>query len=245
MAKKLLRAAKNSRLEVVKNLLEKGVNIESKNKDNYTPLNISCKYGFCDNLDLETVKLLLKKGANIESVCYGGLTPIHNACRSNKSDIVKLLFEKGANFEFNCIGLGTLHFVCQIGNLSIENIKYGALSIVKLLLEKGANVESKVHKSICQDNLKVIKLLIENLFTELNPSSYCTYHEMDKMDDKCHEFVGVLEDYIFSTKIQYFFRIIMAKNVANRLRVEPRNLFDPEFSDRRKFLLKIDDSRFI
>ena len=233
MAKKLLRAAKNSRLEVVKNLLEKGVNIESKNKDNYTPLNISCKYGFCDNLDLETVKLLLKKGANIESVCYGGLTPIHNACRSNKSDIVKLLFEKGANFEFNCIGLGTFHFVCEIGNLCI----------VKLLLEKGAN-ESKVHKSICQDNLKVIKLLIEN-WSKVELKLNCTYHEMDKMDDKCHEFVGVLEDYIFSTKIQYFFRIIMAKNVANRLRVEPRNLFDPEFSDRRKFLLKIDDSRFI
>ena len=49
----------------------------------------------------------------------------------------------------------------------------------------------------------------------------------------------------YAEKIQSFFRIIMAKNVANRLRVEPDNLFEPEFSDRRKFLLKIDDSRFI
>ena len=50
---------------------------------------------------------------------------------------------------------------------------------------------------------------------------------------------------VFSRRIQCFFRVIVSKSIVNKLRMEPRNLFDPEFSDRRKFLLKIDDSRFI
>ena len=62
------------------------------------------------------------------------------------------------------------------------------------------------------------------------------------------EFANLIKEYIklykASTKIQDFFKVIVAKNTTSKLRMEPRNLFDTEFSDRRKIILKIDDSRF-
>ena len=67
---------------------------------------------------------------------------------------------------------------------------------------------------------------------------YC-YQQLRKKEEEDSRKKEVL-----ASKIQSFFRIITAKNIANRLRMEPHNLFEPEFSERRKIILKIDDSRF-
>ena len=44
--------------------------------------------------------------------------------------------------------------------------------------------------------------------------------------------------------IQGFFNIVIGKNIANRLRILPQNLFVKEFSDLRKTKLGIDSSKF-
>ena len=96
--------------------------------------------------------------------------------------------------------------------------KYGKLEIAKLLLDMGANIQSKNNKGVTPIDLARNGNIIE-LFDDviLNKNA---------------------------TTLQYFFRIIMSKNLVNKLRTEPDNLFDTEFSNTRKRMLKIDDSRF-
>ncbi|KAH7132738.1 hypothetical protein EDB81DRAFT_845400 [Dactylonectria macrodidyma] len=106
---------------VVKVLLEKGDDIDSKDNDDTTGHEA-------------IVKLLLEKGADVESKGKNGRTPLSWAAEKGHEAIVKLLLEKGADVESKGNKCRTpLLWAAQTGRDAI----------VKLLLEKGADVESK------------------------------------------------------------------------------------------------------
>jgi ankyrin repeat protein len=162
----LSRAARNGNEAIVKLLIEKGANLESKGKYGYTPLwraaydeheavvrllvekgaNLECEdiYGLtllsqAAGDEHETVvKLLVKNGANLESKDSYGWTPLSRAANSGHEAIVKLLVEKGATLESKTNGGWT--------PLSLAASK-GHEAIVKLLVEKGANLESEDNDS--------------------------------------------------------------------------------------------------
>lgn len=201
-------ACERGNLKIVKSLLKKGADIESKNCGGCTPLHWACNFFNFHLRYVQVVKFLLGKGANIDSKDARGCTPLHMAILAKNLELVDLLLEQGADTELKSnYGLTPLHLAI-----------HSRLKIIELLLEQGSNTE-------CKDDYGRTPLYWANSIG---------YSEV----------VRFLEDYIFSKKIQYFFRVITAKSISNRLRMEPRNLFDPEFSGRRKFLLKIDDSRF-
>ena len=85
-------ACYQGQLQVVQCLIEKGANIETKDKDQETPLFIVSCYGKTD-----IVKYLISKGANKNSKNSNGKTPYDVACdwTSNKSqkDIIKELLK--------------------------------------------------------------------------------------------------------------------------------------------------------
>ncbi|RYP71044.1 hypothetical protein DL769_004757 [Monosporascus sp. CRB-8-3] len=126
-------AARNGHEAVVRLLLEKGAELESRDKNGWTPLSWAAENGH------ETViRLLLEKGAGLESKDSKGLTPLLWAAKKGHEAVVRLLIEKGAELESKDYSGGT--------PLS-RAARFGYETAVRLLLEKGAELESRDNDS--------------------------------------------------------------------------------------------------
>jgi len=80
--------------EVVKYLISKGADINSRSCDGRTPLHMAVKYGG----NLEVVEYLISYGADINARNAGGVTPFHIAVSHKGAiEVVKYLVSKGAN----------------------------------------------------------------------------------------------------------------------------------------------------
>lgn len=95
----LIQAAKSGDTTAVRQLLDKGANIEASDKDGKTAL-----IRAAENSRIEAVQLLLAKGANIEARENDGSTALIEAVidasltiGEKDNSVVKLLLEKGAN----------------------------------------------------------------------------------------------------------------------------------------------------
>jgi ankyrin repeat protein len=150
----LHKAASNDKLEIVELLLQKGADIEAKDKYGYTVLHKAARYS-----KLEIVNLLLEKGANIEAKDKYGETALHKAASNNKLEMVELLLQKSADIEAkDKYGYTVLH----------KAARYSKLETVNLLLEKGANIEAKdedgdtaLHKAAHYSKLEIVDLLLQ------------------------------------------------------------------------------------
>ena len=90
----LISAIKANDLPAVKESLEKGAEVEARNKNGGTPLMFAAQFSSTP----EIVTLLLAKGAEIEARDNGGWTPLmYAAAASSTPEIVTLLLEKGAD----------------------------------------------------------------------------------------------------------------------------------------------------
>jgi hypothetical protein len=114
---------------VVRLLLDKGADLESKDKEGQTPLSWAARNG-----NGAVVKLLLDKGADLELKDRYGQTPLSWAARNRYKSVVKLLLDKGADIESkDRYGRTPLSWAADSRRAAV----------VKLLLDKGANLESK------------------------------------------------------------------------------------------------------
>lgn len=83
----LHRATYNRYVEVVKWLVNKGVDFEARTAESWTPLHSACHWN-----SAECVALFLSLGANINVRSKGNITPLHLAsANSNGRDILELL----------------------------------------------------------------------------------------------------------------------------------------------------------
>jgi ankyrin repeat protein len=121
----LLQAAAQGNTAVVQQLLDKGANIESKDKNGYTALILAAVFN-----NTEVVKLLLARGANIEAKNNDGNTALIWAAFKDKLEVVKLLLANGANINAKNNDGDTA--------LTMATIK-SATDVVNLLQEKGAH----------------------------------------------------------------------------------------------------------
>ncbi|WP_028329955.1 ankyrin repeat domain-containing protein [Brachyspira alvinipulli] len=79
-------------LPKIKRLLESGVNINSKDFSNKTPLMYAAEDGAIDTIDY-----LIRNGANINDIDVRGDSALIIALKNNNVKASKLLIEKGAN----------------------------------------------------------------------------------------------------------------------------------------------------
>lgn len=158
----LVLAVKNGYLDMVNELLEIGLDIETPSGENdMRPLHFACN-GFQTNM----VQLLLEKGASAKSKDKISNTPLHFAAARGVANIIALLDKADADVNAtNNYGATPLHKACIYGQISVVNrllkmgadvniadsdgntalhfaSKVGFASITKLLLENGANVKA-------------------------------------------------------------------------------------------------------
>ena len=80
------------KVEVIKQLIDAGGELNGGDGRGYTPLHLHVTY-----YDEEVIKLLLDEGANPNCVDNAGRTPLHRAAITGRKYRVKLLLDAGAN----------------------------------------------------------------------------------------------------------------------------------------------------
>lgn len=121
-----------SRVEVVKALIEAGADPKDRDRSNGTNvLMLAAGQGHTD-----LMKLLIQKGANVNSPNAYGDTPIMYAARRGSIAAVKVLLENKA--KVNAPAPNPYHRRTPL----MYAVKSSAIAIVKLLLAKGADVNA-------------------------------------------------------------------------------------------------------
>ena len=121
----LIDAAQNNDIDLVRQLLDNGIDINVRDDTGNTTLARASLNGH-----IEIVKLLLDRGADINSIDENGWTSLMLASSNRYTEIVKLLLEKGADPNIQD----------QDGNTALIDASHiGDIENVELLLEKGAD----------------------------------------------------------------------------------------------------------
>jgi ankyrin repeat protein len=90
--KRLLKAAKLDDIELVKEHLAAGVDVNTKDKVGWSPLRYAATFGH-----KEIAELLISSGADVNTIDEEGTTPLHKAAMMNHWEIIKLLIANGAD----------------------------------------------------------------------------------------------------------------------------------------------------
>ena len=90
----LMFAAWQGKTEVIKILLEHGVDVNCKTKYDWAPIDVCCRDGY-----EEIVSLLLEKGAPVNLKSTKGYTALGLAAHNGYLSIVKMLVNAGADFN--------------------------------------------------------------------------------------------------------------------------------------------------
>ncbi|MHB9147113.1 MAG: ankyrin repeat domain-containing protein [Candidatus Amoebophilus sp.] len=114
--------------EQATNLLLQITDVNTQDKDGYTPLFLATRSGI-----ISIVEALIGRGANVNAQNKLGNTPLHEAVRRANLAIVKLLYSKGADLNVqNIYGWTPLHLA--VG---------GCQAIVNYLVARGADINVK------------------------------------------------------------------------------------------------------
>lgn len=100
----LLYAAETGNLAQIKKLLDKGVNLECRDRHGYTPL-----LNAAANNQFRTVEYLLARNANFTATNNLDLTALSLAAYGGFVEIAKLLLDHGANLETKVGSGSSLH----------------------------------------------------------------------------------------------------------------------------------------
>jgi cytohesin len=151
----LIQAANLGDGAAVRQLLQKGANIEARDEYGATALTLAAHYS-----NAEVVKLLLDKGANVEAHDKYGSAALPLAAEQGKTDVVNLLLEKGANIEARD----------QYDSTPLLRAVFGGHpETVKVLIDRHANVEAQdkggrtaLLLAVQGKNREIVNLLLES-----------------------------------------------------------------------------------
>jgi ankyrin repeat protein len=120
----LLAAALHGNVQEIKKAMSKGAEVNCKDKNGNTPLNMVAKLSYYN-----LVRYFIEKGAEVNTSNNDQITPLHYGVEYNNIKIVQLLLEKGANLDArDNINETPLHWAGWTGNIEAARLllKYGA-----------------------------------------------------------------------------------------------------------------------
>ena len=123
-------AASDGHEAVVQLLIDKGADIEAKDRYGRTPLSWAAEKGH-----EAVVQLLIDKGADIEAKNHYGRTSLFWAAENGQETVMQLLINKGADIEAKDSSFDRTPL-----SWAAEN---GHEAVVQLLVDKGADIETK------------------------------------------------------------------------------------------------------
>ncbi len=182
-------AAYKGDTEKVLSLLEKGVNVNTKDKDGNTALILASLSG----RDIQTVRVLLANGADVNAKNKKNHTALIYSASNKKADIASALLEKGADINHQDDNGYSALIMAAAVEYRLEPLKVllskganvelkdndgetalikaagvGSIEMVRALLEKGANVtvanekgDTPLPKAAALGKAEIVKLLLE------------------------------------------------------------------------------------
>jgi len=160
--------------------MENTTQLEIKNKDGNTPLQIACLKN-----NINVVHKLLLLGANIHTTNKYTETPLHSAVRSGSNDVVRILLLNGSSIhDRNKLGQSALHVAVLTPKKSLD--------MVKILSESGSDILTKDKKQ--HDILyNLNKQISDQLNAEIN--TYLTNACFNKYESDPETYKQVLAKY--------------------------------------------------
>ncbi|XP_064621436.1 ankyrin repeat and EF-hand domain-containing protein 1-like isoform X2 [Lineus longissimus] len=125
-------SAKNGDLDSLKQALNKGTHVDTRDKYYKTPLMASCSVGCIDS-----VRYLLEAGATVNARDNFKWTPLHHACHAGQLDIAELLLERGAELDAAAMNGGTP---------LMRAIESSRIDLVQYLINRGAKLQIENRK---------------------------------------------------------------------------------------------------
>nr|WP_223158783.1 ankyrin repeat domain-containing protein [Wolbachia endosymbiont of Pentalonia nigronervosa] len=161
----LINATKQGNLNLVKEYVNKGVSLDARDDDSYTPLHWAARNSY-----LDVVKYLIDKGANLHTIDEHGYTPFHRAVEGGALDIVKYFIEE-KHLDVNLHGADGGYHWTPLHWAAYKN----KLDVVKYLIDKDAALHATdkngyipLHRAAEGGALDVVKYFIEEKLLDIN-----------------------------------------------------------------------------
>ncbi|KAL3940230.1 MAG: hypothetical protein SGBAC_005190 [Bacillariaceae sp.] len=155
-------------LSTVRLLLDRGANIEARDKCLQAPLHHASMKN-----SLEVAQLLLDRGANVEAKDHNLQTPLHFISSRNNVEFAQLLLDRGANIEAKDEELQTPLYHAM--NAEYQRGRTQRMDVAVLLLARGAdsNANGKhgwrlLHAVCASNNCLAAQMLIDHDATGIN-----------------------------------------------------------------------------
>ncbi|OWY96418.1 hypothetical protein PHMEG_00033316 [Phytophthora megakarya] len=153
-------AVYNGQLEIVRLLLNSGVNLSLSTGGAPTPLMLAASKGY-----VEIMNLLLDKGADVDEKTWKGDTALTFAAEGGQVEAVEILLTRHTTVDSHGVNSAPLAIAAQRGHAEV----------IKLLLKHNVNVNAKdsdgdsaLHEAVYSHSPDCARVLIQSEATELD-----------------------------------------------------------------------------
>ena len=148
-------ACQKGQFEIVKNLINRGADINIQTISKKTPLHLATERG-----SQEIVNFLLSKGASVNAKTNFGTQPLHTAAENGYYEIAETLIDHGAEIGCKIIDHNLTQLLLAVKNKNTY--------IAEMLLKQGANPNHQIGyvtpltQAIKNQDVEMIKILVKN-----------------------------------------------------------------------------------
>ena len=145
----------NASLDKIKEIVDKGADVNTKNKDGDTPLNLAARNGRID-----IIQYLSTKGSDVNEPNENGYAPLIWAALNGQTETIEYLESKGAEInQKNNYGSNPLMLAAWNG--SLETVKYLLSKKRSAINETNKFGESALFYAVRFGHLQVVQYLVE------------------------------------------------------------------------------------